>query len=124
MPRFLREYSLELSSIVFMVGLIMTVFVVIKYFFRASAPYYISNILQAIGNWIVWLTVIGPLLLMGGGWYFFDGVKKRWEFAHLINTESKAVFLRNIDRLEELSYNLTERHRELFYEKKRELKIR
>ncbi|MFQ6059802.1 MAG: DUF3198 domain-containing protein [Thermoplasmata archaeon] len=124
MPRFLREYSLELSSIVFMVGLIMTVFVVIKYFFSASAPYYISNILQAIGNWIVWLTVIGPLLLMGGGWYFFDGVKKRWEFAHLINTESKAVFLRNIDRLEELSYNLTERHRELFYEKKRELKIR
>lgn len=107
-----------------MVGLIMTVFVVIKYFFSASAPYYISNILQAIGNWIVWLTVIGPLLLMGGGWYFFDGVKKRWEFAHLINTESKAVFLRNIDRLEELSYNLTERHRELFYEKKRELKIR
>lgn len=124
MPRFLREYSMELSSIFFMVGVVLTIFVVLKYGFYNDAPYYLKEILDGIGSWIVWMVIIGPILLMGGGWYFFDGIKKRREFADLINTDSKAVFLRNLDRIEELAYSLTVRHRQLFYDKKDEFKVK
>lgn len=124
MPRFLKEYSLELSSIVFMVGVILTIFVILKYAFYGSAPSNLKEILDGIGGWIVWMVVVGPILMMGGGWYFFDGIKRRREFANLINTDSKAVFLRNLDRIEELAYYLTERHRQLFYDKKDEFKVK
>jgi hypothetical protein len=124
MPRFLREYSLELSSIIFMIGVILTIFVILRYAFYEGAPYYLKEILDGIGGWIVWMVVVGPILVMGGGWYFFDGIKKRREFANLIDTDSKAVFLRNLDRVEELAYYLTERHRQLYYDKKDEFKVK
>ncbi len=124
MPRFTREFALELSSIIFMIGMLMTFFVILEYVFGEVLPYYLEEILDAIGNWIVWMTVVGPILLIGGGWYFFDGLRKRREFARLIDTDSKAVFVRNMDRLEELAYYLTEKHREAFYEKRDGFKIK
>lgn len=120
----MREFALELSSIILMVGVLMTFFVVLEYVFGEVLPYYLEDILNAIGNWIVWMTVIGPILLIGGGWYFFDGLRKRKEFAKLIDTDSKAVFVRNMDRLEELAYYLTEKHRDTFYEKRDGFKIK
>lgn len=124
MPRFTREFALEISSIVLMVGIIMTFFLVLKYGFEDVLPFYLKDILDGIGNWIVWMVVLGPIFLMGGGWYFFDGIKKRKEFSKLIDTDSKAVFVRNYDRLEELAYFLTEDHRQTFYEKRDEFKIK
>ena len=120
----MREFALELSSIILMVGVLMTFFVVLEYVFGEVLPYYLDDILNAIGSWIVWMTVVGPILLIGGGWYFFDGLRKRREFAKLIDTDSKAVFVRNMDRLEELAYYLTEKHRETFYEKRDGFKIK
>jgi aspartokinase-like uncharacterized kinase len=124
MPRLTREFALELSSIIFMIGVLMTFFVILEYVFGEVLPYYLEDILNAIGNWIVWMIVLGPILLIGGGWYFFDGLRKRREFARLIDTDSKAVFVRNMDRLEELAYYLTEKQREAFYEKRDGFKIK
>ena len=124
MPRFTREFALELSSIILMVGAIMAFFLVLKYGFEDVIPFYLKDILDGIGSWIVWMVVLGPILLMGGGWYFFDGLKKRKEFGKLIDTDSKAVFVRNYDRLEELAYYLTESHRQIFYDKRDEFKIK
>ena len=124
MPRFTREFALELSSIVLMVGILLTFFVILEYGFGDVLPGYLREILDGIGSWIVWMTVVGPILLIGGGWYFFDGLNKRREFGKLIDTDSKAVFVRNMDRLEELAYYLTERHRETFYEKRDGFKIK
>ncbi len=124
MPRFTREFALELSSIILMVGAIMAFFLVLKYGFEDVIPFYLKDILDGIGSWIVWMVVLGPILLMGGGWYFFDGLKKRKEFGKLIDTDSKAVFVRNYDRLEELAYFLTESHRQTFYDKRGEFKIK
>ncbi|MCK4443738.1 MAG: DUF3198 domain-containing protein [Thermoplasmata archaeon] len=124
MARFLREYALELSSIILMIGMIMTLFVVLEYGFGDVLPVYLENILNDIGDWIVWMVVVGPILLMGGGWYFFDGIKKRKEFNDLMDTDSKAVFVRNYDRLEEIAYYLTESHRQKFYDKRDEFKIK
>ncbi|TET90264.1 MAG: DUF3198 domain-containing protein [Methanomassiliicoccales archaeon] len=124
MAKFLREYSLELSSMIFMIGIIMTVFVMMKYLFEGGLPYFLKNILDGIGGWIVWMTVVGPILLMGGGWYFFDGIRKRREFTRLVTTDSKAVFVRNLDRIEELAYFLTQKHRDTMEERRKELRVK
>ncbi len=124
MARFLREYALELSSIVLMLGVIMTFFVVLEYVFKEVLPFYLEDILKNIGGWIVWMVVAGPIFLIGGGWYFFDGIMKRREFNSLIDTDSKAVFVRNYDRLEELAYYLTENHKQRFYDKRDVFKIK
>lgn len=107
-----------------MLGLLMTVFAVLKYAFYDVLPFYLKDVLDMIGEWIAWMVVVGPILLLAGGWYFFDGLKKRREFAKLMDTDSKAVFVRNYDRLEELAYYLTEDHRQEFYEKRGEFKIK
>jgi len=120
----MREFALELSSIIFMVGIIMTFFAILKYGFEDVLPFYLKDILEGIGGWIVWMTVIGPIFILGGGWYFFDGFRRRREFGRLMDTDSKAVFVRNYDRLEELAYYLTERHRQQFYDKRDEFKIK
>lgn len=124
MAKFLREYSLELSSMIFMIGIIMTVFVMMKYLFEGGLPYFLKKILDGIGGWIVWMTVVGPILLMGGGWYFFDGIRKRREFTRLVTTDSKAVFVRNLDRIEELAYFLTQKHRDTMEERRKELRVK
>ncbi len=124
MARFLREYALELSSIVLMLGVIMTFFVVLEYVFKEVLPFYLEDILNNIGGWIVWMVVAGPIFLIGGGWYFFDGIMKRREFNSLIDTDSKAIFVRNYDRLEELAYYLTENHKQRFYDKRDLFKIK
>lgn len=124
MAKFLREYSLELSSMIFMIGVIMTALVVMKHFFEGGLPHFLKNILDGIGGWIVWMTVIGPILLMGGGWYFFDGIRKRREFTRLVTTDSKAVFVRNLDRIEELAYFLTQKHRNTVEERRKDLKVK
>lgn len=124
MPKFMREFALELSSIFFMMGAIMVFFLVLKYGFEDVLPFYLKEIINGIGGWIVWMVVVGPILVMGGGWYFFDGIKKRKEFAKLIDTKTKAAFVRNYDRLEELAYYLTENHRQAFYDKRAEYKIK
>lgn len=124
MAKLLREYSLELSSMIFMIGVIMTAFVAMKYLFEAGLPYFLKNILDGVGGWIVWMTVIGPILLMGGGWYFFDGIRKRREFSRLVTTDSKAVFVRNLDRIEELAYFLTQKHRDTVEERREELRVK
>ncbi len=120
----MREFALELSSIVLMIGIIMAFFVALKYGFENVLPFYLKDILNGIGGWIIWMTVVGPILILGGGWYFYDGLSKRREFNKLMDTDSKAVFVRNYDRLEELAYFLTEGHRQQFYDKRDEFKIK
>jgi hypothetical protein len=46
------------------------------------------------------------------------------EYERLMETKSKATFIRNQDRIEELAFTLTENHRRRLQEKKEELKIR
>src|SRR3989304_326083 len=58
------------------------------------------------GEWIVWIAVAGPILLLSGGWYFIDTIRKRREFDRLIDTDSKAKFVRNQDRIEFLAWLL------------------
>lgn len=103
----LRELRLELSAMIFITGIILTIFIVDRYAIGTNnLPDLLRNIDLGIGAWMVWLLVIGPILLLGGGWYFIDTIRKRREFERLIDTDSKAKFVRNQDRIEQLAWIL------------------
>ncbi len=100
-----RELRLELSAMFFIPGLVLTVLAIDHYAIGPGRlPDILRNIDGAVGNWIIWIAFSGPLLLLGGGWYLFDTIRKRREFERLIDTDSKAKIVRNQDRLERLAW--------------------
>lgn len=104
-----RQLRLELSAMVFFAGIVLTVFTVDRYAFGGSSgsslPDFLKDIDRRIGPWIIWVAFVGILLLLGGGWYFVDTIRKRREFQRLLNTDSKAKFVRNQLRMERLAWN-------------------
>lgn len=70
------------------------------------------------------MDVIAPIMLLVAAYYFIATLRMSREFARLIDTKSKATFIRDQDRIEELAFYLTEGHRKTLKEKKEELNIR
>ncbi|MFQ5552599.1 MAG: DUF3198 domain-containing protein [Thermoplasmata archaeon] len=120
----LREFRLEISSLVLVLGIIPTVLVLLNAFFRDGLPSTILDLLDAIGPWFVWLVAVGPLLIIIGGWYFIDTLRKQREFEKLIEVPSKAHFVRNRERLETLSWYLSVEYRRRYREQKKRWKIK
>ncbi len=102
----------------------MTLFVIFHFLLRGVLPRAFLDILDAIGGWIVWFVVVGPVLVIVGGWYFGDTIRKKREFEELIDVHSKARFVRNQARLEELSWYLPSEYHRRIRERKRHWKIR
>ncbi len=119
-----REIKLEISYIVLALGAFLTLLVIFDFFLRGSLPQPLTDILDAFGNWIVWFVVVGPLLTLVGGWYFIDTVRKQREFEKLVNVSSKAHFVRNQERLEELSWYLRADYGKRLAERKKRWQIK
>lgn len=77
-----------------------------------------------IGPWSYWVIFLAGASLAVGAGYLYSYVKDSREFEELIDTHSKKVFIKNYERLEELAWNLTSKHRERLYAKMDELKVR
>jgi hypothetical protein len=120
----LREFRLEISSLVLVLGIVPTVLVILNALPRESLPSTVVDLLDAIGNWFVWLLVVGPLLMVIGGYYFIDTFRKQREFERLIEVPSKAHFVRNRERLETLSWYLPSEYRQRYREQKKRWKIK
>jgi hypothetical protein len=124
MAKILQEFKLELSEILLVIGVFLTLIVVTANFFPENSPDLLKQVHNDVGGWIIWLDVIAPILTLIAAYYVFASIKMSREFARLIDTKSKAAFTKNQDRIEELAFNLTNSHRRELQEKKDELKIR
>lgn len=120
----LREFRLEISSLVFVLGIIPTVLVILNSFFKDSLPSTVVDLLNAIGPWFVWLLVVGPILTLIGGFYFIDTLRKQRQFEKLVNVPSKARFVHNRERLETLTWYLPGEYRERYIKQRRRWKIK
>ncbi|UCG68574.1 MAG: DUF3198 domain-containing protein [Thermoplasmata archaeon] len=122
--RFLTTYTLQFGLIIFIIGIILTIIGFFGVFYYDNAPEFLKGPINSIGDWKYWCILLGPILIIAGGWYFFDDINKRREFQELMETTSKAKFIRNQDRVEYLAWKLTPKHQNEFMEKKKEFNIK
>ena len=75
-------------------------------------------------DWTLAMAIVGPILVIVGGYLAGSYIIARERFEHLMKTRSKAEFLRNVPEVEDLIWDLTPRDHERLIRKKQEFKIR
>lgn len=124
----LTEYRLELSSFLSLLFGVLSVIGILGVYVDMGHDFpqylsFLSDLVSPFGNWVTWLFVAGPIGLVVCIWWFYDYVKKTRKLARLIDTPSKAKFVRNLDDIEYLAWSLPQRFEDEVIAKKKELKI-
>lgn len=83
----------------------------------------LEDLAAPFGNWIAWIVVVAPIGLVVCVWWVYDYIRKVRELKELIDTPSKAKFVRNLDDIEYLAWNLPQRFEDEVIAKKREFKL-
>jgi hypothetical protein len=74
---------------------------------------------------VAWITLmIGGVIMIAGWLYFNDHNKNFKKFSELIETDSKAQFVRNIDEIEELAVQLGPDFEKQVMDKRREFNVK
>ena len=124
MPKgILTEYRLELGGLFAVLFSFVTIVGVVGVFLEDSLPAalsFLKDLTEPIGSWAYWLLVIGPLALVISAWWLYDFVKKTRKLGALIDTPSKAKFVRNLDDIEFLAWSLPQRFEDQVLQKKKD----
>jgi H+/Cl- antiporter ClcA len=126
----LTEYRLELSSFLGLLFGFLTIIGILGTYLSMNEnnrlPSYISflqDLSDPFGRWIAWIVVAAPIGLIVCAWWYYDYLKKIRELAELIDTPSKAKFVRNLDEIEYLAWSLPQRYEDRVLAKKKDFKI-
>ena len=120
-----REFRYELSALILGLGVLGMIFSTTQYLAASQSPDWLRSIHAAVGQYVIWEAFLGILALIAGGFYFADTIRKEREFDRLLSTTSKEVFVKNMRRIEELTYDhLPSAYERRFLEKKREFHIK
>ena len=127
----LRTYRYALSLLVLIAGTLMTALALGNFLGPlASTPTFrsINALTDQSGsggpNYNLAFAVIGPITFIVGAYLVGAYVVARRKFEHLMETRSKAEFLRNIPDLEDTLWELTPGDEQRYLDKRSELKIR
>jgi len=124
----LRAYRAWISILVLAIGFLLTILA-----FGAFTPLASSQPFSTINmsteppggaNYNLIFVVLGPILIIVGGYLVGAYFYARRQFEHLMLTKSKAEFLRNIPELEELLWDLTPRDQVRYEKRLAELRLR
>ena len=83
-----------------------------------------SSLKQGESDWNWWIFLGSVVAVIAGGGYFIDFIKKKKEFAKLIDTNSKKAFLEKQDEIELLAYKLGTPYEDMVDEKITQLRIK
>jgi hypothetical protein len=120
-----REFRYELSALIFALGILGTIFSLTQYLAPTQSPDWLQSIHRWVGQYVIWEAFLGFLSVLAGGFYFVDTIRKEREFERLISTTSKESFVKNMRRIEELTYeHLPSAYERRFLDKKREFRIK
>jgi hypothetical protein len=123
----LRTYRAWVSDLVLAIGGLLTI-LAIGFFTPLSTwgPFpAINAATDAPGaNYNLVFIVLGPIIVIAGGYLVGAYYTARRKFEHLMVTKSKAEFLRNIPELEDLLWELTPRDEIRYQQKRAELRVR
>ena len=123
----LRAYRAAVSIFVLAVGVLLTVLAV-GFFTPLSGagpfPAINSATDQPGANYNLLFVILGPIVVIVGGYLVGAYYNARRKFEHLMLTKSKAEFLRNIPELENLLWDLTPADEVRYESKRAELRLR
>ena len=123
----LREYILYMSLVLFALGVYLTItggYWVLHDTGFIGKEVNLENLTKWAGAWNYWFLGLGVILIIVGGWYTFDTLRKRRKFEEYINSESKREFVNNLRELEEITYKLGEKYEKILDEKKKKWKVK
>lgn len=122
--KFVRENILGLSIVGFILGITFTIIGILGVFLPNYEVVYIVDFLNMIGYWDYWIFMLALILTFASVYLLFQNVSDRKTFNDLIDTGSKATFVRNQDELEEIAFRLGTKYQDILFDKKKELKIK
>ncbi|MCI4346073.1 MAG: DUF3198 domain-containing protein [Thermoplasmata archaeon] len=125
---FLRTHRFLLAVLILAAGALLSA-LAIGYFtpLGSAQPFTTINGItnQPNGaNYNLLFVIVGPIVAIIGAYFVGAYVIARRKFEHLMQTRSKAEFLRNIPELEQLLWELTPLDEERYFEKRVELRVR
>jgi len=130
----LTEYRLELSCLLSLLFAFLTIVGVVGTFLKTTTggivTYrlpdflgFLGELADPFGSWAAYLVVAGPIGLAVCIWWLYDYIKKKRELGKLIETPSRAKFVRNLDDIEYLAWVLPQRFEDEVLDKKKEFKL-
>ncbi|HTP55103.1 MAG TPA: DUF3198 domain-containing protein [Thermoplasmata archaeon] len=125
--RGLRQERASISIVVLAIGLLLTLLAIGDFTpLGASEPFHSIN--QATNtpsaNYNLVFVILGPIVVIIGGYLVGAYFVARRKFEHLMLTKSKAEFLRNIPELEDILWDLTPIDEDRYEEKRAEFRMR
>jgi hypothetical protein len=123
-----RVYRLIISIVVFVLGIVL-ITLAVGYFTPISTIAPFTQINSVTGgnnetNYNLVFVIAGPIIFIVGAYFVGAYYLARRRFEHLMDTKSKAEFLRNLPEVEDLLWDLTPHDEDRYAEKKTELHIR
>jgi hypothetical protein len=77
-----------------------------------------------IGAWGYWGLLLGMLAALAGGFYTYSHLSKLRTFERLMSNRGRANFIKDLDEIEHLAYNLGPSFEMRVYERKLEYRLR
>lgn len=84
----------------------------------------VADWFRGIGSYNTYLFLLGFIALASSGYLYGALISKRTQFHRLVSTKSKSDFVRSLDKVERLAFELGSEESEIVAKKKREFRIR
>ena len=120
----LHRNKIPICTLFVVIGIPLTIASVISLLYSDGKTGLVQFFHDIIGNWAYWLILLGIMMLIIGLFYLSDFAKKLKEFKKLIDTPSKAKFIQNLDRIEELAWRLHPKYEKIVVDKKNKHNIK
>ena len=124
--KFFHENKLALSVIGIIIGLPLTLISAMTFMYTNGDTGLLRFVYDffGFGEWAFWIIIPSLFMLIIGSYFVWDFYRKMKEFRSLMTIESKAKFIKNIDRIEFLAWSLHPNYERVVIEKKKKYKMR
>lgn len=123
MAKWTKNHMMEIGAVIGVIGLILTLISWI-YGFADTTPGWLDSYHDLVereeGNYNLILFIVGPLLLIIGGFYFGEQIVLRRRFDRLLDTTKRSEFTSRRRDLEDLVKRLPDQYRTRLRDKESE----
>ena len=122
--QYFHENKISLCGVGIVAGLPMIIISIMSFVYSDGDTGMARWSYDLIGNWAFWIILPGLAMIIVSAYYLYDFFKRLKEFNGLMKSESKAKFIKNVDRIEELAWRLHPKYERIVIERKKKYRIK